>query len=233
MHACRAAGFGEESRGGGGLLEVSEEASPRTLGTRKNWKPEGRWGMRGRLPVHARKEFFRHPSPSSPPLYPPLPSTLAPPPCAPWRPLQAVSHAPSRAAWSRRLPALGPARSLLCTGAVEECGARETLMRWEPPTHPCSLPSMGNSAALSRVASAGLSTCSPYIMPGRGSSYPRWVRTGQTGSVPAVIYPISKDLAPLPLPLLPPPFPPPPNPPRRNEREPRFCTYGTTSFCDG
>ena len=93
---------------------------------------------------------------------------------------------------------------------VEECGASETLMRREPPTHPCSLPSMGNSAALWRVASAGLSTCSPYIMPGRGSSSSRWVWTGQTGSVPAVVYPISKDLALLSLPLLPAlPSPPP------------------------
>ena len=68
--------------GAAGLLEVSEEASPRTLGTRKNWKPQGRWGMRARLPVHARKEFFRlpvrRPRPFIRPSPRPWPRPLAP-----------------------------------------------------------------------------------------------------------------------------------------------------------
>ena len=227
MHACRAAGFGEETRDGSGLLEVSEEASPRTLGTRKNWKPEGRWGTKARLPVDARK-FFRHPCPSVSPLYSPLPSPR-PRPLASWAGRITCSF---EGCLVQAAPGLGARAFSAVHWVVEECGASETLMRREPPTHPCSLPSMGNSAALSRVASAGLSTCSPYIMPGRGASSSRWVWTGQTGSVPAVVYPISKDLALLSY-LCYQSSLPRPQSSRRNQCEPQFCIYGTTSFCDG
>lgn len=132
MHACGAAVFGEESKGGGGLLEVSEEASPRTLGTRKNWKPEGRWGTRARLPVDARK-FFRHSSPLAPPVYSPLPSPLAPPPGALGRTylvlLRGLLGPGGSWPWGPRVLccALGGG-GVRCQGDADEEGASNTSM---------------------------------------------------------------------------------------------------------
>lgn len=115
---------------------------------------------------------------------------------------------------------------------VEECGARETLMRREPPTHPCSLRSMGNSAALSRVASAGLSTCSPYIMPGRGSSSSRWCGQGKQAVCLRWSTRSAKTSPCFDYLCYHPPLPRPQSS-RRNQCEPQICTYGTASICDG
>ena len=132
-------------RGGGQgrrlALRGFGRSQPTSSGTRRNWKPDGRWGKRTRLPVQGETDSSASPGPGPRPLHRPWPCP------APRRPLQAASSAPSRAHCPSAAPGRGVLSCALGGGQVQGQGDSGEVGASDSSVFLTHTPPVGNSAA--------------------------------------------------------------------------------------
>lgn len=176
-------------------------------------------------PSPGRNGLFGCPRPWAPPLASPL--ALPPPPDALCRPSQALLR-------GLIVLTLLPARAFSPVHwVVDKCRAKETLLRWEPLTHPCSLPTPPRWGTVqpnrgwlpqdSARAAPGLRQAEPWL-------FLPWLGADRANEQLACSCPTQSPKTSTITSFTPTPLP---NPLQRNECAPPSCTYRTLRFCDG